>query len=128
MNGVNTQTPIGGAVVKDPPASAREARQLGLIPESGRSPWSRKWQPTPIYLLQKFHGQSSLVGFSPRGQKELYATEGLAFSLSLTFLDKPGRKQLYKIAAENECLQIIPKDFYSLKYVTELIPSYIFKC
>ena len=75
MNGVNTQTPIGGAVVKDPPASAREARQLGLIPESGRSPWSRKWQPTPIYLLQKFHGQSSLVGFSPRGQKELNATE-----------------------------------------------------
>ena len=69
MNGVNTQTPIGGAVVKNQPASAGEARELGLIPESGRSPWSRKWQPTPIYLLRKFHGQRSLVGVSPRGQR-----------------------------------------------------------
>jgi len=69
MNGVNTQTPIGGAVEKNPPASAGEARELGLIPESGRSPWSRKWQPTAIYLLRKFHGQRSLVGFSPRGQR-----------------------------------------------------------
>ena len=75
MNDVNTQTPIGRAVVKNPPASAREPSELGLIPESGRSPWSRKWQPTPIFLLQKFHGQRSLVGFSPRGQKELNTTE-----------------------------------------------------
>ena len=27
--------------------------------------WSRKWQPTPIFLPGKFHGQRSLVDYSP---------------------------------------------------------------
>ena len=26
--------------------------------------WSRKWQPTPIFLPGKFHGQRNLVGYS----------------------------------------------------------------
>ena len=32
--------------------------------------WSRKWQPTPVFLPGKFHGQRSLVGYSPQGHKE----------------------------------------------------------
>ena len=32
-------------------------------------PWSRKWQPTPVFLPGKFHGQRSLVGDSPWGHK-----------------------------------------------------------
>ena len=28
-------------------------------------PRSRKWQPTPVFLPGKFHGQRSLVGYSP---------------------------------------------------------------
>ena len=32
---------------------------------------SRKWQPTPIFLPRKFHGQRSLTGFSPWGHKEI---------------------------------------------------------
>ena len=35
----------------------------------GRSPWRRKWQPTPIFLPGKFHGQRSLVGYSPWGRR-----------------------------------------------------------
>ena len=31
--------------------------------------WRRKWQPTPIVLLRKSHGQRSLVGYSPWGRK-----------------------------------------------------------
>jgi len=27
-------------------------------------PWSKKWEPTPIFLHGKFHGQRSLVGYS----------------------------------------------------------------
>ena len=27
--------------------------------------WSRKWQPTPVFLPGKFHGQRSLAGYSP---------------------------------------------------------------
>ena len=28
-------------------------------------PWRRKWQPTPVFLLGKSHGQRSLMGHSP---------------------------------------------------------------
>ena len=27
-------------------------------------PWRRAWQPTPVFLSGKFHGQRSLVGYS----------------------------------------------------------------
>ena len=32
-------------------------------------PQRRKWQPTPAFLRGKFHGQRSLVGYSPWGRK-----------------------------------------------------------
>jgi len=28
-------------------------------------PWRRKWQPTPIFLSGRFHGQRSPAGYSP---------------------------------------------------------------
>ena len=59
----------GGSVVQSLPASAGDAGDSGLIPGSGRFPWSRKWQPAPIFLPGKFHGQRSLVGYSPRVAK-----------------------------------------------------------
>ena len=31
----------------------------------GRIPWRRKWQPTPIFLPGKSHGQRSLAGYNP---------------------------------------------------------------
>ena len=43
----------------------------------GRIPWRRKWQPTPLFLPEKTHGQSSLAGYSPKGHKELDMTERL---------------------------------------------------
>ena len=41
----------------------------GLIPGSGRSPWRRAWQPTPVFLPGKSHGQKSRVGYIPQGTK-----------------------------------------------------------
>ena len=40
-------------------------------------PRKRKWQPTPVFLSGKSHGQRSLVGYSPWGHKELDTTERL---------------------------------------------------
>ena len=40
-------------------------------PWVGKILWHRKWQPTPVFLSGKFHGQRSLVGYSPWGSKEL---------------------------------------------------------
>ena len=34
-------------------------------------PWRKKWQPTPVFLHGKSHGQRSLVGYSPWGCKSL---------------------------------------------------------
>ena len=52
----------GGAVGKSLPANAGD---LGFDPWVGKIPWSRKWKPTPVFLPGKFHGQRSLVGYSP---------------------------------------------------------------
>ena len=57
-------------VVKNPPANAGDARGVDLIPGSGRSPEGGKWQPIPKFLHGKFHGQRSLVGYSPWGHKK----------------------------------------------------------
>ena len=41
----------------------------------GKMPWRKEWQPTPVFLLGKSHGQRSLGGYSPWGLKESDMTE-----------------------------------------------------
>ena len=43
------------------------SKRLGVDPWVRKILWRRKWQPTPVFLPGKFHGQRSLVGYSPRG-------------------------------------------------------------
>ena len=62
-------------MVKIPPAISGETRDTVSVPGSGRSPWSTNWQPFPVFLPGKFHGQRSLVGYSPWGHKELGTAE-----------------------------------------------------
>ena len=45
-------------------------------------PWRKEWLLTPIFLPVKFHGQRSLMGYSPWGHKESDMTEQLKLSLS----------------------------------------------
>jgi len=52
-----------GSGVKNLHADEGDARDTGLLP--GMIPCRRKWQPTTIFLPGKFHGQRSLVGYSP---------------------------------------------------------------
>ena len=44
-------------------------------------PWRREWQPTPVFLPRKSHGQRSLAGYSPWGHTESGMTEQLTHSL-----------------------------------------------
>ena len=60
----------GGSVVKNPPAKAGD---VGLIPGSGNS-LEKEWQPIPVFLPGKSHGEGSLAGCSPWGCKELDMT------------------------------------------------------
>ena len=47
------------------------------------TPWRREGLLTPVFLPGEFHGQRSLVGYSPRGHKESATTEQLTLSLSV---------------------------------------------
>ena len=40
-------------------------------PWVGKIPWRRKWQPTPVFLTGKSHGQRSLVSYSSWGLKKV---------------------------------------------------------
>ena len=45
-----------------------EIQSLGQV---GKTPWRRKWQPTPVPLPGEFHGQRSLVGYKEVGHERL---------------------------------------------------------
>jgi len=61
-------------VVRNPPAM-QETRVPSLV---GEDPWRRKWQPPPVFLPGKSHGQRSLVGSNPWGRKDSNMTKQLA--------------------------------------------------
>ena len=61
----------GGAVVKNPPAKCRRGKRHRFNPQVRKIPWSRKWQLTPVFLPEKFHGQRSLAGYSPWGSQRV---------------------------------------------------------
>ena len=70
-----THISLGGS---DDKASAYNEGDPSSIPGSGRFPWRRKWQSTPVFLPRKSHGQRSLVAYSPWGCEELGMTEQLS--------------------------------------------------
>ena len=55
-------------------------KNLSAMQETWFDPWRRAWQPTPVFLPGESHGQRSLTGYSPWGQKELDMTERLGYN------------------------------------------------
>ena len=62
VQGISAEGFPGGAAVKDPPAKAGDAGDLGSVPGWGKISWRRK-RP------------EELDGYSPRGCKESNTTE-----------------------------------------------------
>ena len=50
--------------------STCQCRRCRFDPWIRKIPWRRKWQPTPVFLLEEFHGQRGLMCYSPWGRKE----------------------------------------------------------
>ena len=73
--------PLGFPSGSDGKESACNVRDPGSIPWVGKIPWSRAWQPTPVFLPGEFHGQRSLAGYSPWGHKGSDMTGHLTPSL-----------------------------------------------
>ena len=65
----------GGSVIKNLPAM-EETQKNGFDLWIRKILCTRKQQPTPVFLPEKFHGQRSL-GYSPWGHKESDTTEQL---------------------------------------------------
>ena len=65
-----------GSVVKNTSANVGAIGVVGSILGLGRSPGV--WQPTPVFLRGKSHGQRSLKGYGPWSHKELDTTEQLS--------------------------------------------------
>ena len=56
-------------MVKSPPANVEDIKKSGFDTWVGKIPWRRKWQPTPVFLPGRFHGQRGLAGHSPWGHR-----------------------------------------------------------
>ena len=60
---------------------AQTVTNLPAMQETGfdalvrKIPWGRARQPTPVFLLENPHGQRSLAGHSPYGNKKSDSTE-----------------------------------------------------
>ena len=61
----------GGSVVKKKKKPACQWRKHRLDPWVRKISWRGKWQPTPVFLSGKSHGQRSLAGYSPWGCKRI---------------------------------------------------------
>ena len=64
-----------GASGKEPTCQCVRRKIHGFDPWFGKIPWKRAWQPTPVFFPGESHGQRSLAGYSPWGQRELGMTE-----------------------------------------------------
>ena len=77
----------GGSGVTNPSANVRDARGAKSNPWEGKIPWRRHWQPTPVFLPGRSHGQRDLGDYSPWGCKKVrynLATKQCACTLLVT--------------------------------------------
>ena len=65
----------GGSVVKESAYQCRNCRRHGFDPWVRKVLWSRTYQPTSVFLPEKFHEQRSLTSYSPWDCKESDMTE-----------------------------------------------------
>ena len=70
---INYRASLVAQLIKNPPANAGDSKEAGLTPGSGRSPG--EGNGNPLQYSGEFHGQRSLVGYSPQGHGELDMTE-----------------------------------------------------
>ena len=62
---------LGWCSGKEFACQCKRCRRCEFTPWVGKILWSRKWQPTPVFLPGKSHGQRSLAGYSLIGSQRL---------------------------------------------------------
>ena len=65
----------GGTSGKEPACQRRRHKRRMFDALVGKIPWSRAWQPIPVFLPGESHGQEEPDGLHPMGHKESDTTE-----------------------------------------------------
>ena len=65
----------GGTSGKEPACQYRRCKRHRFDPQVGKTPWRRKWQPTPVYLPGESRGERGLAG-SVHGVTDSDMTKG----------------------------------------------------
>ena len=78
-------------------------------------PLEEAWQPTPVFLPGKPHGQRSLVGYSPWGYKEPDMTEQLSTQELTSSSGHTKITTIYKATFDEKDMRSSRKDLLQLK-------------
>ena len=97
----------GGASDKESACQCRRHQRCQFDSWVGKNLWKRKWQPTPVFLPGKFHGQGSLASYSSYSSKELNMTED-------TFMHI-----VYKVETEFTCLDPTLTYLYPILHLSQ---------
>ena len=60
----------GGTSDKETACQSGRHRRCGFNPWAWKISCNRKWQPAPVFLPGRIHGQRTLAGYIPWGHKE----------------------------------------------------------
>ena len=88
-----------GTSGKEPACQCRRHKRHGFDTWVGKILRKRKWQPSPVFLPGKSHGQTSLAGYSKLSCKELDTTEAAEYIMRNAGLEEPQAR--IKIAGRN---------------------------
>ena len=67
--------------------------EIGFDLLVGKIPWRREWLTTPVLLPGEFHGQRSLVGYSPWGHEESDTIDRVSLLLFECILENTERNR-----------------------------------
>ena len=106
---------LGGSDGKE---SACNARDLGSIPGSERSPGEGDWQPIPVFLPGESHGQRSLPGSSPWGPESWtwLSYHNFCYLINIKTFTWVKLKQLFlepQYQGVSVCYTLLPKHTHS---------------
>ena len=71
------------SIAKELTCQYRKRKRHRFDPWVRKMLWSRKWQPTPVFLAGESPGQRSLEGYNLQGHKESDTTEGTGHTGSM---------------------------------------------
>ena len=135
-----TYTASQGRSVKNP--LPRQATQETWVQTTvQKTPWSREWQPAPVFSPRKFHGRRSLAGYSSWGHKLRLSARAHThiYTHTHTHTHTHTEQQLYQrilnipakivlLASSNKSSQSFIKLFWTIRKKNSYFPEHLIWC